>query len=65
MELIKFWPTIVLLVNFVDAAPLQLDSDELNWVEGPAKSKCREVSWIDSNGQVTTCFLFLSLEKYE
>ena len=68
MRLIKLWPTIVLLVNFLDAAPLQLDSNELNlslnWAEeGPGKSKCRESSWIDNNGQVTLLILTLLLKK--
>merc|ERR1711936_611722 len=48
MKLIKLCPTIVLLVNFLEAAPLEFAFKQ---VEGPVK--CREISWIDNSGQVT------------
>merc|ERR1712158_117271 len=51
MKLIKLCPTIVLLVNFIDAAPLELAFKQVE--AGPVKRKCREISWIDNSGQVT------------
>merc|ERR1712001_439382 len=51
MKLIKLCPTIVVLVNFIDAAPLELAFKQVE--AGPVKRKCREISWIDNSGQVT------------
>merc|ERR1712001_324889 len=51
MKLIKLCPTIVVLVNFIDAAPLELAFKQVE--AGPVKKKCREISWIDNSGQVT------------